>query len=79
MLNNLQQMRLKLLQKLKFKKTAQKNGDSIKYKTADQITKDSKNFQQNNSETVTNEHKKEIAKERYIFPEERQKIIDDLR
>ena len=33
----------------------------------------------NNSETITNEHEKEIPKKRYIFPEERQKIIDDLR
>ena len=29
--------------------------------------------QQNNSETVTNEHDKEIPKERYISTEERQK------
>ena len=50
-------MRLKLLQKLEFKKTSQKNGDSISNKIADQITKDSKKLQQNNSETVTNEHK----------------------
>ena len=35
----------------------------------------SKNLQQNNSETVTNEN----HKERYISPEERQKIIDDLK
>ena len=39
----------------------------------------SKNSQQNNSETVTNENDKEIPKERYISPEERQKIIDNLR
>ena len=39
----------------------------------------SKNSQQNNSETVINEHDKEIPKERYISPEERQKTIDDLR
>ena len=38
-----------------------------------------KNWQQNNSEAVTNEHNKEIPKERYIPPEERQKIIDELR
>ena len=38
------------------------------------ITKLSKN-----SRTVTNENDKEILKERYIFPEERQKIIDNLR
>ena len=48
-------------------------------KIANRITKVSKNSQQNNSETVTNENDKEIPKERYISPEERQKIIDDLR
>ena len=35
--------------------------------------------QQNNSETVTNEHDEEITKERYVSPEERQEIIDELR
>ena len=39
----------------------------------------SKNPQQNNSETVTNEHDKEILKERYISPEERQEIIEKLK
>ena len=43
------------------------------------ITKVSKNSPQNNSETVTNEQDKEIPKERYISPEERQQIIDDMR
>ena len=38
----------------------------------------SKSSQQNNSETVTNEHDKEIPKERYISLEKRQKIIDNL-
>ena len=37
------------------------------------------NSQENNLETVTNEHDKEIPKERYISPEETQEIIDDLR
>ena len=46
---------------------------------ANKITKVSKNSQQNNSETLTNEHDKEIPKERYISPKERQKIIDNLR
>ena len=36
----------------------------------------SKNSQQNNSDTVTNGNDKEIPEERYISPEERQKIID---
>ena len=43
------------------------------------ITKVSKNSQQNNSKTVTNENDKEISKEipkeRYKSPEERQKIM----
>ena len=42
------------------------------------ITKVSKNFT-TNSEKVANESDKEIPKERYVSPEGRQKIIDDLR
>ena len=41
------------------------------------MAKVSRNSQQNNSETVTNKHDKEIPKERYISPEEKQKIIDE--
>ena len=48
-------------------------------KIANQITKIAKKSQQNISETVTNEHDKEIPEERYVSPEERQKIIDELR
>ena len=48
-------------------------------KIADSITKVSKTIPQNNSKTVAIEHDKEIPKERYISPEKRQKIIDDLR
>ena len=43
------------------------------HKIADRITKISKNSQQSNSETNTNKHDKEISKERYISPKERQK------
>ena len=39
----------------------------------------SKYLQQNNSERVRNEHDNEKPKERYISPEKKQKIIDDLR
>ena len=42
------------------------------------ITNDSKNSQQNDSETVKNENDKEIPKERYISPKEIQEIIDTL-
>ena len=53
-------------------------GGLIGNKIADKITKISKTSQHNNSEIVTNEHDKEIPKERKISPEERRKIIDDL-
>ena len=42
------------------------------------ITKSSKNSQKNNSETVKNEYNKEMPKERYICPEERQKINNEI-
>ena len=42
------------------------------------ITQASKNSQQNNSEKVINKKIKQIPKERYISPDERQKIIDNL-
>ena len=48
-------------------------------KNANKITKVSKNSQQNDSETITTDRNKEIPKERYISPEERQEIIDELR
>ena len=56
-------------------KIANAVGKSYNSKT----TKASNNSQQNNSETVTNKHDKEILEERCISPEESQKIIDDLR
>ena len=65
---------LKTSSKRIIQKTAEATGDLICNKIANRITKVSKNLQQNNSETVTNEHDKEILKERYIPPEERQKI-----
>ena len=48
-------------------------------KIANKITKVSKSLQQNNSETGTNENEKEIPKEKYISPGERQEIIYKLR
>ena len=47
-------------------------------KIDNRITNVSKTLPQNNPETSTNEHNKEIPKERYISPEEREKIIDSL-
>ena len=43
------------------------------------MTRVSKKSQQNNLETVTNENDKEIPKEKYISPEERQEIVAELR
>ena len=65
-------------------KASQATADLISNKTANRITKASRTSPQNNSETVTNEAEnieldKEIPKERYISPDQRQKIIDDLR
>ena len=42
------------------------------------IRKVSKNLQKNTSEKVRNENDKKIPKERYIPPEERYKIINNL-
>ena len=67
---------MKYQKKKKKKKNAEETGDLIGNKTADKITK---NLQQNNSETISNEHDKDMPKESYISPEERQKINDNLR
>ena len=56
-----------------------KIADAVTKSHDGKITKISKTSQQSNSETVTDEYDKEIAKERYIPPEEMQKIIYDLR
>ena len=68
----------KTASKRAIQKTAEATGDLIGYKIGNKITKVPKILQQNNSEAVTNEHAKEIHKERYISPEERQEIIDEL-
>ena len=60
---------LKTTSKRVIQKTAEATGDVIDNKIANKITGGSKNSQQNNSETVTNENDKEIPKERYISPE----------
>ena len=70
---------LKSSSKRVIQKTAEATGDLIDDKISDRITKVSKNSQQNNSETVTNKNDKEIPKERYISPQGRQEIFDELR
>ena len=73
-------MHQKLLDhEIKSVKTAEATGGLIGNKIANRITKVSKNSQQNISETVTNEHDKEILEEIFISPGERQEIIDGLR
>ena len=59
-------------------KTAEATGDLISNKVANKITKVSKILQQNNSETVTNEHDEEIPK-KYVSPNEGKETIDKLR
>ena len=69
----------KTASKRAIQKTAEATGDLIGNKISNKIIKVSKNSQQNNSQTVTNVNDKEIPKERYISPEERQEIFDELR
>ena len=67
---------LKPSSKRVIQKTVEVTGDWIGNKIDNRITKVSKSLQQNNSETVTNEHNKEIPKEKYVSPEKRQEITD---
>ena len=60
-------------------KTAEATGALMGNKITDRITKVSKTVPQNNSKRITNEHDQEIPKERYVSPEQRQEIIDELR
>ena len=53
--------------------------DLIGNQSADEIILVSRTSPQNSSKTVKNDYDKEIPNEKYISPEERQKIIDDLR
>ena len=69
----------KTASKRAIQKTTQATDDLIGNKIINKITKAHQKLQDNNSETVINEPDKEIPKERYISPEERQEIIDDLR
>ena len=70
---NVQQIHLQLLQK-----TLEATDDLIGNKIANKIKKVAKISQQNYSETVANNNDKEIPKERYLSPEERQEFIDEL-
>ena len=76
-LNNLPQIRLKLLQKKAIQKTTEATGELIGNKVTYKIAKVSRNSPQNSLETVENETENigldgEIPKERYISPEKKQ-------
>ena len=60
-------------------KIAKATGNLIGKKIADRIMKVSETLPQNNWETITNEHDKEIPKENYVSPAKRQGIVDYLR
>ena len=57
MVNNMQQIHLKVLQKDLLKKLAEKTDDLIDNNIADKITKVSRSSSQNNWGTITNETK----------------------
>ena len=74
MLNSLTDA-LKTASKRAIQKTAEATCDLTGNKIADKITRASKTFPKNNSET----NEQEILRERFISPKLRQKNIDDLR
>ena len=65
---------LKTSSKTVIQKTAEATGHLIGNKIANKVTGVSQN-----SEIVAKENNKEIPKERFISPEKRQEIIDDLK
>ena len=67
---------LKTVRKRAIQKPAEATGDLVGNKIADKITSYS---QKPASEPHSNAVSNEIPKERYISPQERQKIIDELR
>ena len=67
----------KLIQREQLKKTGEAKGDLIGDRIANKITSASKKYLENAQKTHENEI--EIPKERYIFSEKRQQIIDELR
>ena len=66
---------LKTTSKRAIQKTAEATGDLIGNKIADRTTRVSKTSPQNNSET----NEEEILRERFIPPQVRHNITDDLR
>ena len=66
----------KIVSRRAFQKTSEASADLVGNEIADQITSYSKNP---GNEPHSNDISNEIPKERYISPQERQKIIDELR
>ena len=64
--------------KTSWKRLIQKTAEATSDFNGNKITIFQKRHKKNNSKTVTNEHDREIPKERYVFPEEREEIIDEL-
>ena len=77
MVNNMQQIDAKLLKKDKIRKQQKQPVISSGNKIAVKITKRSRTSPRNNSETVTNEHGKEIPKERSTSPDRKLLMILD--
>ena len=70
---------LKIASKRAIQKPAETTGDLVGNKTADNITSISKKSSDHSTELHSNESNNKIPKERYISPQERQQIIDELR
>ena len=72
---------IKTASKRAIQKTSEATGDLIENNIADKVTSISKSPQNTSKELhlKTDENEIEIPKEKYISPEERQQIIDELR
>ena len=70
---------VKTASKRAIQKTAEATGDLVGNKIADKITNISKKKSNNDNNNNDNDVKLTTHKKRYISPEERQQIIDELR
>ena len=70
---------IKTASKNAIQKTAEATGDLVGNKSADKITSISKERSDNNDNNNSNNVKLTTPKKRYVSPEERQQIIDELR
>ena len=69
---------IKTISKRAIQKTAEATGDLIGNKIADKITSLSKNSDADSEMEVGRTSSKDVPKRRYISPEEKQQIIDEL-